>query len=319
MTETFDQAEENRETLERITRLVRNIFAVDIAAISLIDGQWQRFKSIQGLSLTKIPLQESFCRAPWREAEAVVIPDTLENEEFRNHPLVTEGQRLRAYAGVPLKTSTGEIIGTLCAMHPAPVEFKDRAVLVLKDLAKIATAELELREHANTDALTGTMTRRAFFKEGARLHALMQRKELNISVVMLDIDRFKEVNDRYGHAAGDEVLRSIANACRVNLRECDLFGRLGGEEFAVVLEGNRLKALATAERLRAAIEALQFTFNEQNVCVTASFGIADVAQDNDTIEATLKRADAALYEAKAGGRNRIFVSPEAPPAMSLVS
>ncbi len=303
MPHTLNTDPARAEAFSRLTRLIKNTLGVDIAAVSTIDDGVQSFKSIDGLALQQISLDESFCRVPFRDGCTVIIPDTGQTEEFENHQLVT-GAGLKAYVGVPLKTSSGAVFGTICGIHKSPRQFSERELTVLEDIANIAASELELREHANVDMLTGALTRRAFLRDSTRLKELLRRKGLSLTVLMVDVDHFKTVNDKYGHACGDEVLRSVAMALKVNLREYDLLGRLGGEEFAVALEGDVDKSLRIAERLRQAVSSLQFTFMEKQASVTASFGVAELRCDEDFDEA-LNRADTALYAAKAAGRDRI--------------
>lgn len=306
MPHTFNADHGRDEAFSRLTRLIRNTLGVDIAAVSTIDEGVQSFKSIDGLVLQQIPLDESFCRVPYRDGCTVVIPDTSRTVEFENHQLVTEAG-LKAYVGIPLKTSSGAVFGTICGIHKSPRQFSERDLIVLEDIANIAASELELREHANVDMLTGALTRRAFMRDSARLMELLKRKGLCLSMLMVDVDRFKSINDRHGHASGDEVLRSLAIGLKVNLREYDLLGRMGGEEFAIALEGDADRALKVAERLRQAVSSLQFTFDETVVNVTASFGLAELKCD-EAFEETLKRADTALYAAKAAGRDRIVTA-----------
>lgn len=295
------------EAFDRITMLVRDIFGVDIAAVSVIEGNQQKFRSIQGLDLGEIGLEDSFCRAAWREGVATVIPDTSQNAEFRNHALVTE-MGLHFYAGVVLRTSDGLPIGTICAIDHAPRTFNERELRVLENLAHLAASEFELREFAHRDALTGALTRRYFLTESARMCELARQKRLDVSVIMLDVDHFKAVNDQFGHASGDEVLRSLTAACTANLRDIDLVGRLGGEEFAVAIAHPCETAARTAERLRRAISRLQFTFDDAPMRITASFGVAPVRPGESDLAPALARADKALYRAKAEGRDRVVVS-----------
>lgn len=308
MPHTFNTDAARDETFSRLTRLIRNTLGVDIAAVSTIDDGVQNFKSIDGLRLEQIPLENSFCRVAYRDGCTVVMPDTGRAEEFKHHELVTEAG-LKAYVGIPLKTSSGAVFGTICGIHKTPRNFSERDLIVLEDIANIAASELELREHANVDMLTGALTRRAFMRDSARLKELLRRKGLAMTVVMVDIDHFKSVNDKYGHASGDEVLKSVAMILKVNLREYDLLGRLGGEEFAIALEGDMEKALRIAERLRQAASSLKFTFADRPTNVTASFGIAELRCDEDFTEA-LNRADTALYAAKTAGRDRVATATD---------
>lgn len=307
MLSAFKTDQNKDEAFERITRLVKDIFDVDVAAVSLIDGDRQRFRSIQGLDLKDIALKDSFCSATWREGTPVVIPDAACSGEFQDHALVTESG-LRFYAGAVLKTSEGIPIGTICLINHEPRAFSEREQRVLENLAQIAASEFELREFAHRDALTAALTRRHFLKESARLCEIAARRKLHVSVIMLDVDHFKSVNDQFGHASGDEVLRSLAAACAANLRDIDLVGRMGGEEFAIAIEGNPESAIRAAERLRRAISRLQFTFDERPMRVTASFGVASVSKGERDVTAALARADKALYRAKAEGRDRVVAS-----------
>lgn len=179
--------------------------------------------------------------------------------------------------------------------------------------ASAARAEaLRRLDHAvRHDDLTGVLARRAFLQQGERLLARYQRESAGLAVLMVDVDHFKQVNDRLGHGAGDQLLIGIAQAMKGVLRPQDVLGRLGGEEFAVVLpDASPAEAHAVAERLRTAVEQLPFahaqTLEQQ---VTASIGLVHSASlggdaDMDTL---LLAADAALYRAKAQGRNRVMV------------
>lgn len=311
MSETMTADAGRTAVFDRITRLARNIFGVDIAAVSLIEAQRQHFQSIQGMALTAIPLEDSFCRATWREGRRIVIPDTAVDGEFADHPLVTQTPHLRSYVGLPLKTSEGEAIGTMCVIDRRPRIFSDRELAILEDLAQLAASEFELHGWATLDTLTGAVTRRVFEKHFARMREVTGGKGLPISIILLDIDHFKSVNDRFGHRAGDEVLTSVAAACRGNLRDHDILGRLGGEEFGVALAGDKVSAALVAERLRSAIAALQFTFAGQPLQVTGSFGVAALGSGPTAIADAILAADAALYAAKTGGRNRVVTAAAA--------
>lgn len=162
-----------------------------------------------------------------------------------------------------------------------------------------------MRRLATVDGLTGTLNRRAFFEraDGARLLALRLRKP--ISLLMLDIDHFKQLNDSFGHACGDEALRVFADTALGVLREHDVIGRLGGEEFALALPGTTLDgALEAAERLRMAVTAAPVIAGAPGYRMTVSIGVV-VIDPFEELTAALARADHALYAAKTGGRNRV--------------
>jgi two-component system cell cycle response regulator len=134
--------------------------------------------------------------------------------------------------------------------------------------------------------------------------AVARRRPL--SLMITDLDRFKSVNDTYGHDGGDEVLREFARRLRKNVRGIDLACRFGGEEFVVVMPDTEAAiAEKVAERVRAEIAELPFIINGENVSVTVSVGVSSLKRGADSVAELLKRADVALYEAKSGGRNRV--------------
>ncbi len=162
---------------------------------------------------------------------------------------------------------------------------------------------------ARRDELTGLNNRRAFFSDGEKLFNQAKRYAHPFTLIMLDIDYFKKINDTYGHAAGDDVLESLANTLRDQVREVDIIGRLGGEEFAIILPETKLTdAFLMAERLRVAIENIKVSSEKGNINVTASFGISVYSQESASLEDILNKADDSLYQAKRNGRNRVEYS-----------
>lgn len=163
-----------------------------------------------------------------------------------------------------------------------------------------------LERLAMTDELTGLANRRSFFLRGGEEIQRVQRYPTPLSLIMLDIDRFKNINDTYGHAAGDRVLQYIANALRVHIRDTDVVARLGGEEFGVLLLCTQsAEAVKLAERLRQAIEIESCGFEGQTIHVTISIGVAEYRADMLNLDTVLRNADAAMYQAKSQGRNRV--------------
>lgn len=178
-------------------------------------------------------------------------------------------------------------------------------------------AELEaLSRHLKTmsisDPLTGCYNRYYFQEISAKMVSAAQRHRRRISILMLDVDFFKKINDSHGHPAGDELLKGVAQACRATLREPDFLVRFGGEEFVAVLpDTSGDEALVVAERLRAAVEMLKVPADAMELRATVSIGLSEYADNETSLEKALARADMALYGAKREGRNRIFAySPE---------
>jgi diguanylate cyclase (GGDEF)-like protein len=294
------------QAFERIASLVQLIFGVDTSLVSMIDGHRQWYKASRGMTPAEVPITETFCRFTMAGGDSMVVNDATLDARFRENPHVTGAKgSIRFYASSPMKTPEGYIIGTLCAIDSRPREFSGKDVLVLEHLAAIAMDALELRQLATTDGLTGCMTRRAFKEEGARMVANARRHRRGLACIAFDVDHFKKINDTYGHAAGDAVLKALSKTVGETLREGDLFGRLGGEEFAVLASDVTASAAAAlAERLRVAFRALKFPGSRPPITISASFGVAGLDHDGDDIESLLGKADEAEIDAKRQGRNR---------------
>lgn len=157
---------------------------------------------------------------------------------------------------------------------------------------------------AMTDLLTGLYNRRAFFEAADKIIAQCARKSLPVSVLLFDLDKFKSINDRFGHAVGDDALKVFAATASSKMRANDVIGRLGGEEFAAILAGNAADAGLVAERLRLAFQAAGVIISDHQIGATVSTGVATAIAPVQ-IDALLAQADAALYRAKHNGRNRI--------------
>ncbi len=165
--------------------------------------------------------------------------------------------------------------------------------------------ERQLREQANTDGLTGLLLRNRFLELARLALSDLRRQQKPVCMLYLDADHFKQINDDYGHAAGDAVLISLATTLRGQTRENDLIGRIGGEEFAMLLPGLDLaQAAARAEYLRLAVHAI----TRPDRTLTISIGIAESSHDQESIESLLARADLAMRQAKIGGRDRVVSS-----------
>lgn len=189
----------------------------------------------------------------------------------------------------------------------------DQSYAVVTSFADITEQKLlerELQQQARIDALTGAANRRHFINEAEQTIALSRRYRHALSLLMLDIDRFKSVNDTYGHHAGDLALQTLTHVCKTELRDVDLLGRIGGEEFAVLLpETGAERALHVAERLRQAV-AKTAARADGNLTVrfTVSIGVATLTDQDRSVDMLLQRADQALYDAKESGRNAVRVA-----------
>ncbi len=169
--------------------------------------------------------------------------------------------------------------------------------------------ETELHRLATTDVLTQSSNRRHFFECANREFDDARLQGSPLAFLLLDIDDFKQINDSYGHPEGDNVLQRIAECGRTSLRRGDLFGRIGGEEFAAVFPGCAPDmAMQVAERLQQEIQRMVFNVDGQTFGITVSQGLTSLRNDDKSLDSLFARADAAMYEAKRQGKNRIISS-----------
>lgn len=220
---------------------------------------------------------------------------------------------MKTFLGVPL-VARGKLVGALFLSdkvngHPFTQEDENLVVGLAADAAiAIENAQLfgEVQQLAITDELTGLYNRRHFFELAEREFDRARRYGRPLATIMLDVDHFKQVNDTYGHAVGDQVLRALAKRCRENVRDVDLLARYGGEEFIVLLPESTLEgAYEVAQRLCGCVAEVPLESGRGSLTVTISVGVAAITQDCVDLETLLNRADAALYAAKRSGRNRV--------------
>ncbi len=300
------------EAFDRITRLASHILETPIALVSLVDGERQWFKSRQGLDAQETPREMAFCHHAILGDDVTVIPDATCDDRFRDNPLVTGAPEIRFYAGAPLIAPGGSKLGTLCVIDRTPREIDDRQRQVLKDLAAIVMDEIELRRLASTDPLTGAFNRRYVLELAEREFRRARRYEVPVSLAMLDIDAFKAVNDRYGHSVGDAVLRALTDCCHGMIREQDMLGRLGGEEFLLVLPHTDCTGAGVLlERIREAVAAIEIPVSDATLAFTVSIGHTKILPDDETLQLVVCRADSALYASKRAGRNRVTLEQAA--------
>lgn len=180
------------------------------------------------------------------------------------------------------------------------------ALMLIFHLSQERKYTEKLAEMANHDALTNVHNRHYFNQELEKEIAKSRRYKIDLSLLMIDIDHFKKVNDTYGHQVGDQVLKTLASICKQVLRDVDIVVRFGGEEFIVILPSTNISgALLTAERIRQAVEAETFTYDDVNLKCTVSVGVTSYDNADWTDKDLIKAADIALYEAKQNGRNQI--------------
>lgn len=204
--------------------------------------------------------------------------------------------------------SNGDVRDVEVYSGPILVRGKQLLYSVIHDVTTRIRLERDMKRMATTDALTGANNRHQFFLMAHQEFNKAKRYGHPLGVIMLDIDYFKSINDNHGHQTGDEVLQALAATARETLRQTDIFGRLGGEEFAAVLpETDEDNARNVAERLRTELANLAVASKDELISFTVSVGVTILGEEDETLEEVLNRADESLYKAKRGGRNRVVV------------
>ena len=313
------------ERFERITRLACLALGTPIAAIALVDCDRVWYKSICGLSVESLPRPATFCHRALETDGPTVIEDAAQDARFASLPLVSESPHLRFYASHPLYAQDGHRMGGVCIADTQPRRLGDEELCTLRDLARVVETELQVgvlsrsrsalvndldaaRRQIFIDPLTQTWNRAGILEIFQREHARARRTRTLVGVAMVDLDNFKDINDRYGHLTGDRVLRTAAERMIEAVRPYDAVGRYGGEEFLIVLverEANRVASIA--ERVRANIAERPVSMDKRAISMSASVGVAcsEQAVGQQDIHQLLQKADDALYSAKRNGRNQV--------------
>ena len=263
----------------------------------------------------KLPLHLPDTVKKISEGQSVLIPD-LQAEPVLLSILENEQDRRSARSTMIVPLVLGqEVFGTLSLSTSWPSIFSEDDLKLLTSFAATATAAIhnailygETQNLAATDPLTGQFNRRTFFELAQREMDRYQRFGRPLSWIMFDVDWFKQINDKYGHSAGDQVLVAIAERCCQVIRHVDVFGRYGGDEFVILLpETGYEMARDVAERIRISISQAPMLTDSGPIHVSVSMGVTQATSDNDDLGLLLNRADQALYKSKRAGRNTITV------------
>ncbi|WP_430462330.1 sensor domain-containing diguanylate cyclase [Thalassolituus sp. LLYu03] len=291
----------SEERFDRVTRLARRLFDVPIALVSLVDTDRQWFKSCYGLTSRNAPRETSMCGHAILGDELFDVPDAQADPRFADNPLVTGLPHLRFYAGYPLKARNGMKMGTLCILDTEPRTLNDDERQLLQDLGAMVEDEMISHNSATTDPLTGISNRLGFEQLACRTLALCQRHDWPAVMLFMDLDGFKALNDKSGHAAGDTLLQEFAQLLLRNFRDTDSVGRMGGDEFAVFMPNcDSEKVLAIMQRLEAGLRTLNAAHPGWNVGV--SWGKAHLLHQPTSILGLLHEADQAMYTVKRAKR-----------------
>jgi diguanylate cyclase (GGDEF)-like protein len=294
----LDTPSENR--YDRITRMARRLFDVDICLISLVDTNRQWFKSKVGLDACETERDISFCGHAILHDEVFVINDAAMDNRFYDNPLVTGAPNVRFYAGYPIKSPTGHRIGTLCIIDSKPRKLSPDEIHTLKDLGAMVEDEIKIASQAAVDDLTRVANRRGFHLFANNTLSVCRRTGTPAELAFFDLDGFKAVNDTYGHAAGDDLLKHFAELLVKCFRDADAIGRLGGDEFVVLLVGSDGNADVALNRLHAMAADSDCEIHQ---LLAWSVGIIRFDPErHSTIESLLVEADSDMYDNKVSKR-----------------
>lgn len=297
---------ESDEHFDRLVTLASSILDTPMAAISLVAADRQWFLSSKGMEVRETPREVSFCTHAILQEEVLVVSDTHKDEYFCSNPLVTSSPHIRFYAGAPLRTPHGHNIGTLCVIDRKPHHLSSDQIRQLQLLADQVMRELDLRRLRHVCPVTGLATRKIFLAICDREFKRARREHQPLSLLCFDIDNFRQINIRWGHHEGDEVLADLCRLSRQFLRDQDFAGRLGDGEFALLFVGlDHEQAETLAEQLRVAVTRMKGIYTHSDFHLHISGGLSSMSPSDRSFDDLLRRADQAMELAKNNGRNQI--------------
>jgi len=289
----------HEERFDRLTRMACKLFDVPIAVVTLVDDKRQWFKSCIGLNVTETARDISFCGHAIMSDQVLVVSDTEKDVRFADNPLVIGDPYIRFYAGCPIKSLSGSRLGTLAIIDGKARTLSKPDLDVLKDLASMAERELAFIELATIDELTGLSNRRGFMTSARYVINICDRQEVSCSLIFIDLNDFKNINDQFGHAEGDRALVDFSNLLKNNFRNSDVLARLGGDEFVVLLtDTTKIAAEMAMRKLQKSIDEFN-SKSDHGYSISCCYGIAGPdSSQHITVEKLLKDADSLMYEHK---------------------
>jgi diguanylate cyclase (GGDEF)-like protein len=292
---------------DALTRVAAHAFNTPVAVVAMLDSDRLWFKSKLALQVPQLDRKIAFCaHTVMRFSEVLVVDDLLADVRFAGNPLVANAPHFRFYAGAAILDSDHHALGTIAVIDTKPRRFSDSQRHTLADLSTLAMTALQSRRRAidlsrlaMTDHLTG-IANRAKFEAAIKAEIQNAKNSGNpFDVLLLDLDGFKEVNDTFGHAAGDEVLRKVAERLSLVVRPDDILARLGGDEFGILMRnGHPCTPGLLCEHIRTAVGRSIRLSSGKIVRVGISVGAASYTGTLSSAGELFARADHVLYEAK---------------------
>ncbi len=292
---------------DALTRVAAHAFDTPIAVVAMLDSDRLWFKARVGMQIAQLERKIAFCaHAIMKPDEPLIVPDLAADPRFADNPLVARPPHIRFYAGAPLVDEAGFALGTIAVIDAQPREFSAEQREALVDLSTLVVTALEGRKRAIdlsrlalTDRLTSIANRVQFEVAIEAEVANARRYGETFALIWMDLDQFKEINDTYGHEAGDEVLAQVARRLAELVRKGDTLARYGGDEFAIVMR--HADAAAAQGLIGRIVQAMAppFTLSSgSQVRVGVSCGLALYTPEVTSGAELTRRADKALYQVK---------------------
>jgi len=287
------------ERFDRLVRLAKRMFRVETALITLVDENHQWLKSGIGLP-ENITLHDiSFSRHAIHGNDILVIPDITKDERFADNTLVLNDPNIRFYAEIPLRHLDNRKLGSLRLIDKKPGSLDEDDLEILKDLAELIEHEVIATQLTSLDDLTRISNRRGFITIAQHSLDICARQAISATLVFFDLNNFKFVNDKFGYAEGDKMLKAFANQMRNAFRDSDLFARLGGDEFVVLLTKTSNKSTEEIlDRFQQSIDLYNKTAN-RGYNISFCVGILTIdGEEERSIEVLLDKAISLMHENK---------------------
>ncbi len=288
-----------QERFDRITRLARKLFNVSVSSVSLIDADRQWFLSAFGLEVKETSRDISFCGHTILGDEIFTVNDARLDARFSDNPLVTGSPEIRFYAGCPISALDGSKVGTLCIFDSKPRELSQEEHDLLQDLSDMVAHEINSLQLATHDDLTNISNKRGFSILSEHALTMCKREGSPVSLIYIDLDNFKHINDEFGHAEGDRALQAFGNLLKTTFRQSDVLGRIGGDEFALLFARCSMAICQiNLHRLQTAIAEFNAA-NPMHYMLEMSAGMVQFnPQKHTTVQDMLKDADGLMYQQK---------------------
>jgi len=312
------------KTTQAVFRQLKKVIPVDLYFLALYEptekmvSYFMYQKDGKRIDIEPFYLMQkpSLTRYVIQKRETIYIADfKAEDAEVKEDDIIrVPGFDNRTFLGVPL-ILRGEVIGVLSVQSAQPNAYDSNQIRLVETIAQQTTIAMDnaklfekMQEMAITDSLTGLYNRRYFYMILGNEIERAKRYQSSLTLIMIDIDHFKLVNDKFGHLAGDQVLRSVSDVCKKLLRHTDNMFRIGGEEFMIILpETNQEEALKVAKRIRSTVAENTFKTKKGSVKITVSIGVSEYGENNPASNEFIESADRTMYDAKKAGRNCVRV------------